>query len=32
MFFKDVGYLCKEIQTLDKLKRPRVSYKEEKVL
>lgn len=32
MFFKDVGYLCKEIQTLDKLKRPRISYKEEKVL
>ena len=31
MFFKDVGYLMYEKQTLDKLHRPKVSYTEELV-
>ncbi len=29
--FKDIGYLMKEIETLDKLKRPKISYQEKKV-
>lgn len=28
MFFKDVGYLCKEVLTLNKHNRPKVSYEE----
>ena len=28
MYFKDVGYLMKETETLDALHRPRVSYEE----
>lgn len=28
MYFKDVGHLMKETQTLDALQRPRVSYEE----
>lgn len=28
MYFKDVGYLCKEISTVDKNKRPKISYDE----
>lgn len=29
MYFKDVGYLCKENRTLDKHKRPKISYEKE---
>ncbi len=29
MYFKDVGYLCKEKRTLDKHRRPKISYDEE---
>lgn len=29
MYFKDVGYLCKEKRTLDRHNRPKVSYDEE---
>lgn len=29
MYFKDVGYLCKEKTILDKHKRPKISYDEE---
>lgn len=28
MFFKDVGYLCKENKTLDKHNRPKTTYQE----
>ena len=28
MYFKDVGYLCKETKKLDKHKRPRISYED----
>lgn len=31
MYFKDIGYLCKEQTTLDKNKRPKISYEESKV-
>lgn len=31
MFFKDVGYLCKEKMTLDKHNRPKISY-EDKII
>ncbi len=31
MYFKDIGYLCKENTELDKNKRPKISYIEEKV-
>lgn len=27
-FFKDIGYLCKEVKTIDELHRPKVSYNE----
>lgn len=29
--FKDVGYLCKEIRTLDKHNRPKISYEDKLV-
>lgn len=31
MFFKDVGYLCKEKTILDKHRRPKPSYEEEMI-
>lgn len=31
MYFKDVGYLCKEKNTLDKHHRPKITYEEELV-
>ena len=31
MYFKDVGYLAKEVRTLDTRKRPKVSYEYQKV-
>lgn len=31
MFFKDIGYLCKEKRTLDKKRRPKISYEDEKI-
>lgn len=31
MFFKDVGYLCKEKMTLDKHNRPKISYKDKMI-
>lgn len=31
MYFKDIGYLCKENKTLDKHKRPKINYTEELV-
>lgn len=31
MFFKDIGYLCKEKRTLDKNRRPKISYEDEKI-
>lgn len=31
MFFKDVGFLCKEKTTLDKHNRPKISYEESKI-
>lgn len=31
MYFKDIGFLCKEKITLDKHKRPKVKYDEEKI-
>lgn len=31
MYFKDIGYICKESTTLDKNNRPKISYEESKV-
>lgn len=31
MFFKDVGYLCKEKMTLDKHNRPKISYEDKMI-
>ena len=31
MFFKDVGYLCKEKRTLDKHNRPKISYEDKMI-
>lgn len=31
MYFKDVGYLCRERRTLDKHNRPKISYDEEQI-
>lgn len=31
MFFKDVGYLCKEKKTLDKHNRPKISYEDKMI-